>query len=97
MTGLQPKINIWTTDGAEGAADSMAPLRNLSTALSPMVSVPHIYGLCSTSFTSTLQLLCSLPSTIVHECYHYHEHVSCIGPDMLLYNQWEPLPWHDCP
>ncbi|BDA45928.1 Flotillin-like protein 2 [Coccomyxa sp. Obi] len=36
--GLNPKINIWTTSGgAEGAADAMAPLKNLFTSLPPML------------------------------------------------------------
>ena len=39
VRGLQPKINIWTTGGgAEGAGDSMAPLRNLFTSLPPLVN-----------------------------------------------------------
>jgi len=38
VVGMQPKINIWTTgSGAEGAADSMAPIRNLFTSLPPML------------------------------------------------------------
>lgn len=42
VKGLNPKINIWTTGGAESAsADSMAPLRNLFTTLPPLVSSTH--------------------------------------------------------
>lgn len=37
--GLQPKINVWTTGGQEGAAaDSMAPIRNLFQSLPPLFS-----------------------------------------------------------
>jgi flotillin len=37
VQGLNPKINIWTTGGAENAADAMAPLKNLFTSLPPML------------------------------------------------------------
>lgn len=37
--GLQPKINVWTTGGAEGGADaSMAPIQNLFKSLPPLFS-----------------------------------------------------------
>ena len=37
MVGLNPKINIWTQGEGAGASDAMAPLRNLFTALPPML------------------------------------------------------------
>ncbi|CAL8462080.1 g1611 [Coccomyxa elongata] len=38
VRGLNPKINIWTTGAtAEGAANAMAPLKNLFTSLPPML------------------------------------------------------------
>jgi flotillin len=36
---MNPKINIWNTGSADGAADAMAPLRNLFTSLPPMLDV----------------------------------------------------------
>jgi flotillin len=38
INGLQPKINIWNTGAQDGAADSMAPIRNLIQTLPPMLS-----------------------------------------------------------
>ena len=40
VSGMQPKINVWTTGaggGEQGAADAMAPMRNLFTSLPPML------------------------------------------------------------
>lgn len=37
--GLQPKLNVWNTGGGEaGAADPMAPIRNLFQSLPPLLS-----------------------------------------------------------
>ncbi|KAI5363680.1 putative Band 7 domain, Flotillin family, Band 7/SPFH domain superfamily [Septoria linicola] len=37
--GLQPRINVWTTDGANGSGDaSMAPIQNLFKSLPPLFS-----------------------------------------------------------
>lgn len=38
INGLQPKINVWNTGAAEGAADPTAPIRNLFQCLPPMLS-----------------------------------------------------------
>lgn len=38
INGLQPKINVWNTGSQDGAADSMAPIRNLIQTLPPMLS-----------------------------------------------------------
>ena len=38
INGLQPKINVWNTGNQDGAADSMAPIRNLFQTLPPMLS-----------------------------------------------------------
>ena len=38
INGLQPKINVWTTGNQDGAADSMAPVRNLFQSLPPLLS-----------------------------------------------------------
>ena len=37
ISGLQPKISVWNT-GADGAADSSAPIRNLFQSLPPLLS-----------------------------------------------------------
>ena len=41
--GLQPKINVWTTgsQGADGAMDPSAPIRNLFQSLPPLLSTIH--------------------------------------------------------
>ncbi|KAF2206773.1 hypothetical protein CERZMDRAFT_119248 [Cercospora zeae-maydis SCOH1-5] len=36
--GLQPKINVWTTDGASSGDASMAPIQNLFKSLPPLFS-----------------------------------------------------------
>lgn len=38
INGLQPKINVWTTGGEQGAEQSMAPIQNLFKALPPLFS-----------------------------------------------------------
>ena len=38
INGLQPKINVWTTGGAEGASDPTAPIRNLFQSIPPVAS-----------------------------------------------------------
>ncbi|KAK2829924.1 hypothetical protein FQN49_007122 [Arthroderma sp. PD_2] len=39
--GLQPKISVWNTGSADGAADSTAPVRNLMQSLPPLFSTIH--------------------------------------------------------
>lgn len=41
--GLQPKINVWNTgaQGADGAMDTTAPIRNLFQSLPPLLSTIH--------------------------------------------------------
>lgn len=38
INGLQPKISVWNTGSQDGAADSMAPIRNILQTLPPMLS-----------------------------------------------------------
>lgn len=47
INGLQPKINVWNTGSQDGAADSMAPIRNLIQTLPPMLStIQEQTGMC---------------------------------------------------
>jgi flotillin len=43
VKGLAPKINVWNTgaSGENGAADTMAPIRNLFQSLPPLLSTIH--------------------------------------------------------
>lgn len=43
IQGLQPKINVWNTgaQGADGAMDATAPIRNLFQSLPPLLSTIH--------------------------------------------------------